>query len=242
MGCNSNLNTKSSFGPLPQIKFDSLHKVASKKKFTANNDIQKKENIENFDKELNLFLDSNYVFVNWKGKMNDITVKELENFSIITSEISFETEEFREIKFTSDYIIKTEQLKNDSIYVKLKRIPIGSVVFFDGFIVRDIDNKIKYNDSYNLSKENRPNYSFNLLEISNTPRTDSLSVNLQKNIPIAFKVFALLKQKVKKEIREEEWRKKTKDLASSAKEDSLNKYEKDYMDRLKQYLFEDYMK
>ena len=224
-----------------QERFDGFLKGMREKEYSASNDIQKKEYFTNFDAALNRFLDSNKVFVNWSGTISDIKTREVDTVTIISCKISYKPEEYREVSFHCDHAVATAKVNNDTLYQKLKNISDFSTVFFDGYIIRDIDNKVLYDYGSDDLKVAYPNYKFNLLNITTEPHGDTLSTNLQHVIEVDFQVVELLKQKVQKKITDAEWQKRTKALGLDNLEDKLTPTEKAYSTRLKQYLFSDFL-
>lgn len=238
--CDSTQN-KYAFQNKTQEKFDNLLKATREKEYSQSNDIQKKEFLANFDTSLIHFIDSSKVFVNWSGTISDIKKREVDTVTIISCKISYKPEEYREVSFHCDHAVATAKVNTDSLYQKLKSISDFSTVYFDGFIIKDADNKVLYDYGSDDLKIAYPNYKFNLLDISTQPRSDALSQNLQFVINVDFEVVELLKQKVQKKITDAEWQKKTKALGLDNLEDKLTPFEKAYSTRLKQYLFSDFL-
>jgi len=239
-GCD-NIQNKYAFQNKTQEKFDNLLKQTREKEYAQSNDIQKKEFFANFDAALNRFLDSNKVFVNWSGTISDIKTREVDTVTIISCKISYKPEEYREVSFNCEHAVKTANVNSDTLYQKLKNISDFSTAYFDGYIIRDVDNKVIYDYGSDDLKIAYPNYKFNLLHISAQPHGDSLSPNLEHVINVDFEVVELLKQKLQKKINDAEWKKKTKALGLDSLENKLTPIEKAYSTRLKQYLFSDFL-
>lgn len=240
VGCN-NVQSGHTFQNKTQERFDNFLKGMREKEYASSNDIQKKEYSANFDAALNRFLDSNKVFVNWKGTISDIKTREIDTVTIISCKISYKPEEYREVSFHSDHAVATAKVNSDTLYQKLKNISDFSTAYFDGYIIRDIDNKVLYDYGSDDLKIPYPNYKFNLLNISTQPYGDTLSKDLQHVINLDFELVELLKQKVQKTITDKEWEKKTKALALDKFEAKLKPTEKAYATRLKQYLISDFL-
>ena len=73
------------------------------------------------------------------------------------------------------------------------------------------------------------------------PKSDTLSVSLKNAIVVDFQVIDLLKQKLQKSISEKEWERKTKDLNFDFVQSKLSNDEKQYSQRIRQYLVNDFM-
>lgn len=225
-----------------QGEFDAFLKLKVSNEYVAINDIQKKEFFEKYDNELTSFIDTNKVFVNWKAQIEDIKTNDYGNSTEVSCKLSYKPEEYREVSFYCSYVVENSKLKTDSLYNKIKKIRDFSTVYFDGFIVKNLNNKVVYvNDDDESLKLSYPNFKFNLLNISEKKRKNALSKNLNNAVNINFKVFELLKQKVNKTITEKEWKRKTEDLGLEKMEKSLNPEEKQYSNLIKQYLVSNFM-
>ncbi len=239
--CKNPSKTETSYGNQIQAKFDTFLKQKVNHENDASNDIQKKEFLDKYDKDLIAFIDSNKVFVNWQAKIEDIKTYDYGKTTEVSCKLSYKPEEYREVSFYCSYVVENSKLKTDSLYNKIKRIGDYSTVYFDGFIVRNIDNKVVYTNDDETLKLSYPSFKFNLLNISEKKREDKLSENLKNVVNVNFKVFELLKQKVNKTITEKEWKRKTEDLGLEKIEKSLNSQEKQYSNIMKEYLVNDFM-
>jgi hypothetical protein len=228
--------------PNSQLLFDSLLLRISNDRYKQENAIQKKEYREQFDKELIKYLDSIGVFVNWSGEIKDIEISELNGYTILSTEIFYSLEGQRIVTFHPDVLIKTDEIKTDSLYAKLKYIPKGSKVFFDGYISRNFNKEIQYENDNKVMRDISPNYDFNLLDISSNRRNDELSPKLKSLTTIYFQVFDLLRQKTNKTISNTEWKSKTKTVLDKESEEGLTNVQLDYINRFKQYLYNDFMR
>lgn len=243
----NNLNSVSNakkIGPPSQIAFDSLLNIFGENRFNSKNSIQKQNFYKEFDQQLNTFVDSIGLFVNWKGIIEEIDISEavIDNYTNISCKIKYSSDDFREVTFKTELYVKTNDLKSDSIYSKLERLALGSVVYFDGIIQRDFNRNIQYENGGELLKTTKPNYLFHLLDITPYSRADTLSSKIKKIVSIHSKVFQLLKDKVDKTITNSEWSKRTKELVPRGLEEGLTENEKEYITRYKQYLYDDFMR
>jgi hypothetical protein len=228
--------------PKSQLLFDSLLLRISNDKYKHENAIQKKEYREQFDKDLSKYLDSIGVFVNWSGEIKNIEIRELNKYTILSTEIFYTLEDQRIVSFHPEVYIKTDKIQTDSLYAKLKLIPNGSKVFFDGYISRNFDKEVQYEDDDKVMRDISPSYKFNLLDISSHIRSDELSPKLKSLTTIYFQVFDLLRQKTNKTISNKEWNRKTKSTLDKESEEGLTSEKLDYINRFKQYLFDDFMR
>lgn len=224
-----------------QVKFDNFLKQKESAQYDASNDIQKNEFLEKYDAELSALTDSIKIFVNWQGQIEDIKTNEYGKSTEVSCKIKYKPEEYREITFYCSYVLETSNLKTDSLFNRLKRIGDFSNVYFDGFIVKNIGNKLVY-EGYDITlKLTYPNFKFNLLNVSEKKRENNLSKSLTNAVNTNFKVFELLKQKVNKTITEKEWKTKTKDLELEKIESALKPEEKEYSKLIKKYLASDFL-
>lgn len=231
-------------GPTSQIAFDSLLNAFAENRFNSKNSIQKQNFYKEFDKQLNSFVDSIGVFVNWKGKIEEIDISKavIDNYTNISCKIKYSSDDFREVTFKTEIFLKTNELTSDSIYTKLERLALGTTVYFDGIIQRDFNRNIQYENGGELLKTTKPKYLFHLLDITPYSRADTLSSKIKNILSIHSKVFQLLKDKVDKTITNSEWSKRTKELVPRGLEEGLTENEKEYITRFKQYLYDDFMR
>jgi hypothetical protein len=239
--CKNPYKAETKFENQIQAKFDAFLKQKVNLKYDAVNDIQEKEFLNKYDNDLSKFIDSNKIFINWKAQIEDIKTYDYGKSTEVTCKLSYEPEEFREVTFYCSYVVENSKLETDSLYNKIKRIGGFSTVYFDGFIVKDIDNKVVYKIDDEMLKLSYPHFKFNLLNISEKKGENTLSKNLNNAVNVNFKVFEVLKQKENKIITEKEWKRKTEDLGFDKIEKSLNTEEKQYLNIMKQYLINDFI-
>lgn len=239
-GCDNHNKNTSIFENRQQEDFNNFLKTKDEQNFSSN-DIQKKEFYDKFDKDLSSYLDSVKLFTNWNANIKDIKTRERNGYTEISFELYYKPEENREISFYCSYLVNSDSLKNDYLYNAVKNISDYSTVYFDGFIKRDKNNNVIYDYGSEDLKISYPNYKFNVVEISNSKKIDSLSQPVKKAIDTDFSVFDLLKQKVNRVISENEWKRKMKLLPVEKIESKLNPIEKKYIIRVRQYLYDDFM-
>jgi len=144
-----------------------------KSSYNQANEIQKKEFDQNFEEQLEHYLDTAMLFINWRGQIANIKVNDYAKSKEITFEIKYTLEKYREITFEVSYVVDNDNLSTDLIYNKIKPITNGSIVYFDGFIRRKIDNSVDYYmPSLFTQKLSYPHYYFSILDISVSPKED----------------------------------------------------------------------
>jgi len=237
--------------PPSQCIFDSILKITYEENEKIENLTEKEEYFKMFDKKLLSLIDSINVFVNWEGTIEDFDLSIDDKgklgpkykYATISCIIVYVPNEQRKISFISKMIIEQKDLYADSIYAKLGRLSKGSKVYFDGFIQRDYKRNIKYSYNDELLDESNPKYMFNLLDITSFCRVDTLKANLLQLLNMNLKVSELLRKALSKEISKSEYISKTQTLyfpkmRQSLK--SLNNSDKEYFERHRNYLSEDF--
>jgi hypothetical protein len=115
------------------------------------NDIQKREFFNKYDERLNKLSDSLEFFNNWKGQISDIKISDKSNENMVELNIELEVRlsEYQKITFHSRKYFSNKNLDSNLIYRQLKILNKGTIVYFDGFIAKNSENKIDYNILYN---------------------------------------------------------------------------------------------
>jgi hypothetical protein len=232
--CNEgNTDKKSPVFPETQIKFQKLLAEKQRERYKYNgNAIQEKEYMEKHETDLTNFLDSNRVFLNWIGTINEINIHDLfEGMKFITFTITISPTESQKITFIGRFTVSEDKLSTDSFAHKLKRIPNGSTIYFDGSISTLSDNSVFY-DSNPSDHISNPIYLFNLFNISRNPL--KISNNLQIVLNAYQSVFALTKEWFGKRITETEMKIRSEELVLLADKirSKLSFEEKEYCDRV----------
>ena len=232
------------FKKTQQAEFNDFLKAQRRVENLQINDIQKNEFYSKFEKDLSIYLDSVQLFINWKGRIKNITTKESGKFTRLSFEIEYKPGEYREIIFKCSQILQTTELDNDYLFNEIKKIANNSTVYVDGFIKRKADNSIAYYDNTRLFDRRtlHPEYKFNVVAISNNSKTDTLSSSLHKAISIDFEMMDLFKQEYQKKITEKEREDKAESLKFDSIQSTLSEYEKSYSQRVRQYLLDDFMR
>ena len=220
-----------------QAAFDKFLSAKNKHKFDSQNDIQKAEFYKQFESDLYNYVDSVKLFVNWIGRIEGISTRNVgKNSTQVKFTIYYTPEEYRRVSFNCLYVVDNDSLETDHIYNTVKNISNGSSVYFDGFIRTTNHNTVKYDfhspgDELNLPY---PDYDFFIIEVGTTNRGDSLSTNLQTAVEIAYRISEPLKLNYQKKISNAEEKARLKAIEPDFKvaKAKLTKEEKNYLNRL----------
>ncbi|MDD3019477.1 MAG: hypothetical protein PHX61_00690 [Alphaproteobacteria bacterium] len=228
-----------------QEDFDNFLKKKCEASYSQNNDIQEKEYINLFEKELFNYIDSIGLFVNWEGVISDIKTQEIGNTTELSFVIGYQPEQYRKIEFHCLHLVSTDSLSNDYIFNTVKNMPNYMIVHFDGFIRTKNNGVVDYylgnsGDDLNISY---PDYDFWVIDISPEKRSDTLSSKLRNAVNIAYKINEPLKAKYLGLITDEESQKQFDELLpkfNQAKQE-LTIAEKQYIQRLNTCLTYNYL-
>ncbi len=228
----------------PQQKaFDTFLANKRAASYNAGNDIQKNEFYKSYEADLQSYLDTIPLFVNWQGIIKDIKVNEIRNSTELSFDVFYQPEKYREITFHCSHIIPNDSLSTDYLYNTVKNMPNYMVVYFDGYIRRNIDNGVVYAGYYSDGLQiPYPKYSFNFVFIDPESR-DNLTTNLRNAIGLDFKVIEPLKLSYRKEITKDEADTRYENLRPQyeAAQSLLTEQEKRYSQRLRTYLVNDFL-
>lgn len=207
---------------------------------STTNELRTKELIDSFNVELEKKLDSIPVFYNWEGVVKDIDLDQTDGYSIVTFRILYETNRHGEIEFNCSHTVKTKDAFKDSIYQTLKNSDVKQTVYIDGFIEREINDQVKY-DEFLLGEFERaqfPRYKFKAIDLRKTPKPDYPSKTLELGNVYNSKIFSLLRKYTLKKISEADWKRKTKSLADTVAtiQQKLNGFELEIEKRTRQQM------
>jgi len=240
LSCNTQQNRVSE--KTQQQEFNDFLNSKKEMEYRQGNDIQEKEFKKQFEKDLSTYLDSVKLFVNWKGQIKDIKTTEYGQSTLLEFEILYNPEKYREITFECSHIIKTVELDSDYLYNKVKNLSNYSTIYVDGFIKRKMDNSVSYYMEGLFDQHiSYPHYKFNVVKINEDLKADTLSDNLQRAISIDFEIMDLFKQEFQKKINQKERDEKAKSLQFDSIQSVLTEDEKQYSQRIRQYLLNDFM-
>jgi hypothetical protein len=235
--CENTNNKSSMFSNSEQAAFDKFLSEKNSRRYSQKNDIQEKEYLDQFEQDLFNYVDSVGLFVNWKGRIKDISTSNTGKHSTsIDFRVYYEPEQYRKVEFRCLYVVDNDSLKNDHIYNVVKNISNYSTVYFDGFIRTTNKNTVKYNyhspgDDLNIPY---PTYDFFIIDIGEVNRGDTLSPNLQSAIDYAYKINKVVKQHILKQISDEEMHNQLETINPdfTAVKSELTTEEVAYLDRL----------
>lgn len=219
-----------------QQKFDDFLSGYHEKSFDVGNDIQKKEFLQSYERRLFQYVDSARLFVNWKGEISDIKTEEENGLTLLSFDITYKPEEYREITFDCIYLVDKDSSQSDVLYRKVKDIPNYSEVYFDGFIRTYSDSTVKYSFNH-MDKDLNiqfPNYEFFVVDVNSSSRRDTLSPNLQQAVDVCFRSLEPLKLNFFKKISNKEKSRRFNALLPEYKvsQQALTAEEKSYVQRL----------
>ena len=193
--------------------------------------------MKQFESDLYNYVDSARLFVNWIGRIEDISTRSIGNNNTqVRFKIYYTPEQYRKVVFNCLYFVDNDSLETDHIYNTVKNISNYATVYFDGFIRTTNHNTVKYSfnkpgDDLNLPY---PDYDFYIVEVGTTNRGDSLSANLHSAVECAYKQNESLKLNFQKKITNAEQKRRWNALAPEFKtaKAKLTKEEECYLNRL----------
>lgn len=242
-GCEQNSMKK--FDNPQQQAFDDFLAKKRESSYRQNNDIQKKEYYNQFEKELFSYVDSVGLFVNWQGIIEKIETTESGNTTALKFSITYQPEQYRKITFRCTHLITTDSLNTDYVYNTVKNMPNYTVVYFDGFIRTKNNDEIDYYMSSAGSDLNisYPDYEFWITDISPEKRDNLLSPKMQNAVSVAYKINNPLKKQYMGLITKEESDRQFSELLPSFNQakSELTDSEKQYIQRLNTCLTYNYL-
>lgn len=159
------------------------------------NEILKKEFITSHKRELYNYMDSSKVLVNWFGFINDINTKESGESTAVEFTLSFPLDSSREswskkdcILFYCSHLVKTDSLRYDVIYNKVKHIPEGFSIYFDGIIRMKNNCEIYYHDNYLSTTYSLPSPHYDFWVLNLKEESNPISSNLQNAINNCYEI------------------------------------------------------
>lgn len=205
---------------------------------STTNELRTKELIDSFDIELKHRLDSVPVFYNWEGSIKWVNLRQMSDYSIVDFTILYTPKEYQEIEFHCTHIVKTSEVNKDSIYQTLKKAEMKQTVFIDGFIERDMNDKVLYEEFLlgEFEKAQYPRYKFRVIDLRTSLRPNYPSQALESISLYNAEIFSLLKQYTLKKLSQKDWKKKTKELTDSIEiiQPKLSPYELEIDKRTRQ--------
>jgi hypothetical protein len=210
------------------------------------NDIQREDFYQSFENDLQDYLDTISLFVNWQGVIKSIETRQIITSTELSFDVSYQPEEYREITFHCSYLVDKDSLSTDYLYNAVKTLSNHSRVYFDGYIRKNNNDEVVYSDYFESSlsidgnRISRPKYRFNFVNIS-TESSAGLSADLLNAIDLDFKIIEPLKLHYLKEITQKESDKRYDDLLPqfNAAHSLLAEQERQYSQRLRFHLIDD---
>lgn len=162
MSCqmNSNKSTKPACND-QQMTFYKFLQQESNEQCKTENDIQKNEFLEKYQRDLVQLIDSIGLIHNWIGTLEDFKLSgDDENAVVLTITIKLTIDEYHSITLHNECPLTKKQgfassIDSSLIYQKLKNLTVGSQIYFDGFFSRTKYKKLDY--PYSGISDNAPN-------------------------------------------------------------------------------------
>lgn len=154
------------------------------KNYDAGNSIQRDELWQEREDGLVTLQDSVGVFNNLKGRIDNITARDVRNSKVIEFRVEVRPEEYFEITLECSHIVHKDSLESDSLYQIVKGLSNHSTVYVDGAIAVTSNGKIA-NASWGDKdlQFSYPKYKFNIVALSTSP-LPKVSENVQNAIVI----------------------------------------------------------
>ena len=189
------------------------------------------------------YMDSVKLFVNWKAKIQDIDSREKGESVVLSFELKYAPEQYREVTFDVDYILPQDSLNTDKVYQTVRSLNDYSTVYFDGFIRKKANGEAHYCSYSDDLMHSYPRFKFYVVDINTTSKGDTLSNNLQNAVDLSFQYIETLGLYFKKEISKKESSKRVGKIAPrlEAAKEVLTQDEKAYVDRLSKALMYNFL-
>lgn len=154
------------------------------KNYDAGNSIQRDELWQEREDGLVTLQDSVGVFNNLKGRINDISARDVRDSKIVEFRIEIEPEKYFEITLDCSHIVHKDSLESDSLYQIIKGLSNYTTIFVDGAIA--VTSKGKAANASWGDKDlqfSYPKYSFNIVSLSTSP-LPKISANVRNAIVV----------------------------------------------------------
>lgn len=233
-------NSGRRFSNIQQDRFDSMLAANKEKSYKLGNKILEKEFNDSVKLAIGKYMDSTKLFINWEARIQHINSQETgKNSMVLSFELEYSPEEYREVTFDVDYVVSKDSLDSDKIYNTIKNLRDFSTVYFDGFIRTKANGEAHYSSIHTDDlMHSYPNFKFFIVDINPKSKGDTISGNLRRAIDLSFEAIEPLKQNFRKEISKKEADRRISEIApmfQSTKENLTNE-ERAYIDRLTQAL------
>lgn len=144
--------------------------------------------VREFPQQLVKFIDSSRVFVNWKGKIENLEVYDVNRngraYKSVSMTIGLREPQYKPystITFRYNNLFDLSKKNENRVLRQISKLVDVANVYFDGFIVTK-KGRIPYYQCSNHS------YDFTLLSITDYARTDTLSVALKEKIALNYQI------------------------------------------------------
>lgn len=238
--CVENTNrTNQKFPNVQQDNFDNMLAHNKEKSYSLGNKILEKEFNDSVKLAIGKYMDSVKLFVNWRARIQRINSQETGKSVVLSFELQYAPEKYREVTFEVDYILPKDSLNSDKIYKTIKNINDYSTVYFDGFIRTKANGEAHYSSLHSDDlMHSYPVFKFFIIDINTNSKGDTLSNDLKRTVDLSFKAIELQELNYKKEISKKELSKRVDMIAPELKaaKEVLTNEERSYIDRLTQAL------
>lgn len=196
ISCEVSTNKQGVFTNKSQNDFERI--LVKYNKVRYGNDIQKSEAICQLDSAIFHYIDSVKYFVNWKSKIQDLSVKdrviEGKQYKELTFQLYYTPEKYREVRFDCASLIDVDSLEVNLLYNKVKNISNYSEVYFDGIIQKnnlgDYDKRlVKYSRSASDLVLSYPVFKFTIFNVTQQQRSDTISESLKQLVDLDIEFF-----------------------------------------------------
>ena len=231
------------FSNVQQDNFDNMLTRNNQKIYHLGNKILEKEFNDSVRLAMGEYMDSVKLFVNWKAKIQDIDSREKGESVVLSFELKYAPEQYREVTFDVDYILPQDSLNTDKVYQTVRSLNDYSTVYFDGFIRKKANGEAHYCSYSDDLMHSYPRFKFYAVDINTTSKGDKLSNNLQNAVDLSFQYIETLGLYFKKEISKNESSKRVGKIAPrlEAAKEVLTQDEKAYVDRLSKALMYNFL-
>ncbi len=170
------------------------------------NEIQEKEFLIDFEKNICHIVDSLGLFMNFEGKISNIQTEQVGDTTLLHFLIVDNRSAIKKSEYSCQHKIHNDSIQTDYIYNAVKKIDNHDVVFFNGFIMKIDETTISYaygkpGDELNLFT---PNYNFCVLDIGTIEREETLSKKMYQLFKQGSDGATIIKETITKEFSEQE--------------------------------------
>ena len=154
------------------------------KNYDAGNSIQRDELWQEREDGLVTLQDSVGVFNNLKGRINDISARDVRDSKVVEFRVEIKPKEYFEITLECSHIVHKDSLESDSLYQIVKGLSNYSTVYVDGAIA--VTSKGQAANASWGDKDlqfSYPEYKFNIVALSTSP-LPKVSANVRNAIVV----------------------------------------------------------